>query len=131
MGAYISMRYITRWKYNLGDGLHKKAFATLCGARHKFIERRTERDAFAVVDSVNELDRGRIETYVKDVDEYREGKLRQLPREILQELVVCGDVDTDILQKMAADLEAREPRARGLADAVKRVRGVLEQLADE
>ena len=128
MGAYISMRYITRWKYNLGDGLHKKAFATLRGARHKFIERRTERDAFAVVDSVNELDRGRIETYVKGVDEYREGKLRQLPREILQELVVCRDVAPDILQKMAADLEAREPRARGLADAVGRVRGVLEQL---
>lgn len=122
------MRYVTSWKYNLGDlKKHKKGFATLRAARRKYDEHVTERNALVMIDGTNEVDNGRLMTYVRGVDDYR-GELLRLAAEILQELVTCRDVDAGILQEMAADVEAREPRARGLADAVGRVRGVLEQL---
>ena len=122
------MRYVTSWKYNLGDlKTHKKGFATLRAARRKYDEHVTERNALVMIDGMNEIDNGRLMTYVRGVDDYK-GALSRLAAEILQELVTCRDVDADTLKKMAADLEAREPRAKGLADAVGRVRGVLEQL---
>lgn len=120
------MRYVTSWKYSLGDlKTHKKGFATLRAARRKYDEHVTERNALVMIDGMNEIDNGRMMTYVRGVDEYK-GALSRLAAEILQELVTCRDVDADTLKKMAADVEAREPRAKGLADAVGRVRGVLE-----
>ncbi len=122
------MRYVTSWKYSLGDlKTHKKGFATLRAARRKYDEHVTERNALVMIDGMNEIDNGRMMTYVRGVDDYK-GALSRLAAEILQELVVCRDVAPDILQEMEADVEAREPRAKGLADAVGRVRGVLEQL---
>lgn len=64
--------------------------------------------------------------YIKPVERY--DSLTELSAEILKEAAVYGGVDTGALQEMAADVEAREPRAKGLTDAVGRVRGVLEQL---
>lgn len=86
------MRYVTSWKYSLGDlKTHKKGFATLRAARRKYDEHVTERNALVMIDGMNEVDSGRLMTYVKGVDDYK-GALSRLAAEILQELVTCRDV---------------------------------------
>lgn len=120
-------KYVVVWRYHLGDiQTQERAFKTPRAAMRALVGLKDDGVAHIRIEYRDEVHNIPNDEYIKPVEQY--DSLTELSAEILKEAAVYGGVDTGTLQEMAADVEAWEPRAKGLADAVGRVRGVLEQL---